>query len=154
MDRRTVIAGLIASTYTATCHAEPWPLITKEDVDQDRSTGRVATPQAQIVKGAPTITVDEPDPKKSIRSPVAIRIKFEAHDGAKINPQTFKVIYGFGFIGLDITDRIRSHANVAPSGISADDAQIPSGQHKITIQVADDNEPPRMGVQTFEFTVL
>jgi hypothetical protein len=78
-----------------------------------------------------------------------IRIRFQAQTGAAINPGSCRVKYGW--LGIDITDRLVAHAKIGASGISADYAEIPAGAYMITLQIADDLG--RVGTRTFEFTV-
>jgi len=94
--------------------------------------------------------VEQPDTTKPIKSPVAIRASFHPHGGATIVLTSFKVTYGS--LGIDITSRIVTHAKLNESGISAENAQLPSGHHKIAVQIADDKG--RVGIESFEFTVV
>jgi hypothetical protein len=100
---------------------------------------------------APTITVAKPDHSAPIQPPVDIDVHFTAAQGATINIATLKILYGF--LKLDITQRILQAPGVQVSseGLKASGAQLPSGSHKLFIQVADNLG--RTGRQPVEFTV-
>jgi hypothetical protein len=55
-------------------------------------------------KGSPKISIDKP----SVSSPTNIEISFKADDGAEIDVESLEVLYGW--LSLNITDRIREHA--------------------------------------------
>jgi hypothetical protein len=100
---------------------------------------------------APTITVVKPDHSAPIQPPVDIDVHFTPAQGATINIATLKILYGF--LKLDITQRILQAPGVQVSagGLKASGAQLPSGSHKLFIQVADNLG--RTGRQPVEFTV-
>ena len=54
----------------------------------------------------------------------------------QIDPASFKVLYG-GF-KLDITSRITKFVKVTKDGFAMDNAQIPAGKHRLTLQVQDE----------------
>jgi hypothetical protein len=83
-----------------------------------------------------------------IRPPVTIRISFLPKAGATIETASFHATYGW----FDITKRILEHAHISRSGLLANNVNIPAGHHKVTLQIADNMQ--RVGVRTFEFTVL
>lgn len=154
MHRRTLILGAIASSYVSVSRADSWPLITAEEFAREKSTPQteVISPSVSRTLGpsAPTITVEQPDTTKPIKSPVTIRASFHPHAGAAIDLDSFRVTYGS--MGLDITSRIVAHAKLNAAGISADNAQLPAGHHRITVQIADDKGS--VGVRNFEFTIV
>jgi len=153
MHRRAVILGVIASSYAAVSRADSWFLITEDEFQRERLAPptQSAPPSAtRTLAPSPTITVEQPDTTKPIKSPVTIRASFHPHGGATIVLTSFKVTYGS--LGIDITSRIVTHAKLNESGISAENAQLPSGHHKIAVQIADDKG--RVGIESFEFTVV
>jgi hypothetical protein len=97
--------------------------------------------------------VQEPDQNQPITSPVTIRVSFQPQDNAGIDLTTFRVTY-YGLFGIpiDITSRILEHAELSDSGIYAKDAELPSGHHRVTVEIADGMG--RVGAQPFEFTVV
>jgi hypothetical protein len=151
VDRRSLIFGLLAVTYVNPCRAAAWTLISKEEFEQDSAAPRFRgfiAPSTQA--GAPIIEVDQPDETKSINVPVTIRLRFRPQAGAIIDLTSFRATYGW--LGIDITQRILEHAQVNTSGLVANGADIPAGHHKVTLQVADNMH--RVGMRTFEFTVI
>jgi hypothetical protein len=155
MHRRTFIFGplaLYATIYATICRAATWALITKEEFEQSlaatqplsRSIERSRSPDA------PTIEVAQPDATKPIKPPVTIHVRFRPKEGATIDVTSFRVTYGS--LGIDITNRIIQHAHVSASGLVANNADVPAGHHRVTLQIADNMH--RVGVRTFEFTVL
>jgi hypothetical protein len=51
-------------------------------------------------------------------------------------PSTFRVLYGL--MKIDLTDRLKKHTTVTETGVIVDQAQVPAGQHRLILQVADD----------------
>jgi hypothetical protein len=99
---------------------------------------------------APTITVVKPD-HAAIQPPVDIEVRFAAVPGATVNISTLKILYGF--LKLDVTQRILKApgVEVSAAGLKASGAQLPPGNHKLLIEVADNLG--RMGQQSVEFSV-
>jgi len=63
--------------------------------------------------------------------------------------QSFQALYGF--FNIDITSRLLEHAKVTADGLVAENVNIPAGEHRVTLEIAD-NEG-RVGTRTFKFTV-
>ena len=115
-----------------------------------------ATPGAAVTLraadfDAPTITVIKPDRSAPIQPPVDIDVHFKAAEGGSVNIASLKIMYGF--LKLDITKRILNApgVQVSAAGLKASGAQLPSGSHKLAIEVADNIG--RTGRQPLEFTV-
>ena len=139
MQRRIFIAGLGITTLGLSApSAIAWELVSTEEERQED----LITP--------PTIEVIQPDPAKPISGPVTIQLAFRTQPGASIVPSTFEATYGF--LGLDITARLLQHAKLTPQGITAEDVSIPSGQHSITLSVAD--SLGRIAKRTFQVRVV
>ena len=98
---------------------------------------------------APRIALLAPSLSASVNSPTPIRMRFEASAPAVIRPETFRVRYGA--LRLDITDRITAVAKVGGQGIDVDEVRLPSGSHKLVVQIAD--SLGRAAEQSFQFTV-
>lgn len=100
---------------------------------------------------APTITVVKPDHSAPVKPPVDIDVAFKPSQGSTVNVSSLKILYGF--LRLDITDRILKAPGVAVSatGLKASGAQLPSGSHKLLIEIADNLG--RVGRQPVEFVV-
>jgi hypothetical protein len=156
MYRRTFILAYLsawAACFSIVSRAAAWELITQEELKLENSHPHpAAAPKQTGQPGAPTIEVKQPDISKPVKAPVSIKILFNPQIGAAINPKSFRATYGW--LGIDITDRILAHAQINSSGLTADNADIPPGQYRVTLQIADNQNPPRVGVQTISFTVV
>jgi hypothetical protein len=87
---------------------------------------------------SPLITINSPLVTSELYSPIRIEINFKAPDDAIIQTDSLKVMYGW--LNLDITDRIREHAQISHSGILAENVELPVGKHNITIEIMDTKE--------------
>jgi hypothetical protein len=122
---------------------------------QSELTARAKPGAALVIRSAdlnaPSITVVKPDRNLPIQPPVDIDVRFKAAEGATVNVSSLKIKYGF--LGLDITQRILQAPGVQVSadGLRASGARLPSGSHKLLIEIADNYG--RTGRQPLEFTV-
>ena len=152
MRRRVFLCGLLVacSTLCAGIRCSPaWELVTRNEIKRESTTrhNRAATAAAQA--GAPIITLEEPNLNQRITPPVTLRMTFRPQGGATIDPRTFRATYGW--LGIDITRHIIAHAKLTPSGLVANNASVPAGSYRVTLQIADNRH--RVGRRTFEFTV-
>jgi len=81
-------------------------------------------------------------------TPLAIELSFLAAD-APIVPDSFRAYYGN--LKLNITDRIVKKVKVLAEGLRIEDAEIPSGQHRILLIIED--AKGRRGERELKFTV-
>ena len=149
-------AGIITTT-AVTSAADPggFELVSAREYQSELSL-RSGAPGASLMLraadfDAPTITVVKPDHAAPIEPPVDIDVRFQAAQGANVNAASLKISYGF--LHLDITQRILQApgVRVSGSGLQAGGARLPSGSHKLVIEVADN--VGRTGRQKLEFTV-
>jgi hypothetical protein len=88
---------------------------------------------------APAIVLRSPDDGGTYASPLPIDIGFEPGHGAAIDLDTLKITVvthtAIGDFTFDITDAIGPY--VSAGGIHAPAAKIPTGEHTVTISVAD-----------------
>jgi hypothetical protein len=150
MHRRSLILGLISSPYFGIGRANAWQLVTRQQSQRENTAPHHQTVSTPTRSGAPTITIQEPDITRPISLPVDIRVRFQAAANARIAVNSLRVRYGF--LGIDVTRRILAHARPTPSGMFVRGAELPSGRHRVTIQIADDMG--RVGSRSFEFTVV
>jgi hypothetical protein len=149
--RRTLILGTVASSWIIVTRAKAWSLITKEEYEREKAAPHPDVQAPAVAQaGAPTIDVDQPDASRPVRPPVTIRISFHPAQGSTIDVKSFRATYGF--LGIDITQRILDNAQLTASGLFANDAQLPPGQYKVTLQIADNLH--RVGTRTIEFSVV
>ena len=150
MRRSVFIFGLLATYSTlcaSICPSAAWELVTRGEVKRESAaTHHKAAPTA-AQHGAPIITVEEPNLKRQITTPLTLRIIFRPQGGATIEPRTFRVRYGW----LDITHHIVAHAKLSASGLVANNANVPAGSYNVTLRIADNRH--RVGMRTFAFTV-
>jgi len=86
---------------------------------------------------APGIRVLTPNaPGTPVAAPLRIEVAFTPTPGTRIVPSTFRVLYGL--LKIDLTERLRQHATVTETGVVVDRAVVPDGQHRLILQVADD----------------
>jgi hypothetical protein len=150
MYRRNLIVGVIASACFGIRRASAWPLVTRQQAQRENTAPHRQTAPAPTRSGAPTIMIEEPDITRPVRSPVNIRIRFQAAANARIEVSTLRVRYGR--LGIDLTRRILAHARPTPSGVFVEDAELPRGRHRVTIQIADNMG--RVGSKSFDFNVV
>ena len=80
----------------------------------------------------------EPVADLKVKAPFAITVLFKNQADAQIDPSTFKVMYGA--FKINITDRITKFVKVTKDGFSLENAQIPVGKHRLTLQVQDEKQ--------------
>ena len=88
----------------------------------------------------PLIDILKPEPVSDlkVKAPFAIAVQFKSQADAAIDPTTFKVMYGA--FKIDITSRITKFVKVTQEGFSLENAQIPVGRHRLTLQVQDEKQ--------------
>lgn len=85
-----------------------------------------------ITRG-PTVRVLAPA-SSALASPFDMKVRFEPHGGAAIEPTSVKVIY-LKSPTIDLTERVKPY--ITASGIDMGKAEVPPGQHPIRIEVED-----------------
>lgn len=90
-------------------------------------------------KDGPAILLLAPKEGGTYLSPIGIEIAFEPEQGTTVDLETLKVTVvsktAIGVFELDITEDIADYAS--QKGINAPKAEIPAGEHVVTIRVAD-----------------
>ena len=100
-------------------------------------------------KNLPEITVLQPVIDTTITSPTNIQLSFKATEGSKIVLDSLKFLYGW--LGFDITNRIKRNAKITLSGLLANNVTLPKGDHVIIIKIGDTKG--RTNEKEIEFTV-
>lgn len=135
-----MICAAVLGSALASAAAGGFQLLTTREY-QSELAARAAPGAEFVIRGAdfnaPIITVVKPDAKGPITPPVDIDVRFQPAAGATVNIGSLKIMYGF--LKLDITDRILKApgVQVSPAGLRASGAKLPSGSHKLLIEVAD-----------------
>lgn len=121
-------------------------LITPEEAALPPPKGAVATERRGITRGP---KVDVVTGTGELRSPMRFKLKFEPHGGAKIDPDSVKVIY-LRTPNVDLTSRVRSF--VQPTGIDMPEVELPAGEHMVRVDVKDSDG--RIGTTSFVLKVV
>lgn len=120
--------------------ASAWDLVSADEVARDRQALVAHGNEApgfhkSFTMGAPLIEVRQPTRLDGVKPPFPIQLNFKASNGAEPDLKSFHVFYGF--LKLDITARLLEKARLTPDGLALDDAAIPSGSHRLRIQLKD-----------------
>ena len=86
----------------------------------------------------PAAGLSSPAPGLKVKAPFAITVQFVGQADSPIDPATFQVFYGA--LKIDITSRITRFVKVTKEGFSLENAQIPSGKHRVSLQVQDEEQ--------------
>ena len=140
---------LLAWLGACNCASAQVLLVTQEEAQASRSAPPQLTPKALPGPGSPTITLQAPDLRQAVASPLSVKLRFHSTAPAVILPQTFRVLYGV--FRLDITDRITASTVVTPAGLEVPEAQLPAGSHTLLVEVQD--SAGRQGRRWFKFEV-
>ena len=140
---RIAIACAALLMLATNSRAETFELITAAEATSEAQAIAAAPPETRtrgvpVVKpGQPAIRIVSPAaPGTAVAAPVRIELAFKPAPGARIVPSSFRVLYGL--LKIDLTDRLKKHATVSETGVIVDQAQVPAGQHRLLLQVADD----------------
>jgi len=97
-----------------------------------RMERRLIVPESNIP--GPELQVIAPKIEKTYSSPLKIQVKFVPRDGTQVDLSSLKVEC-LKFLSINITDRIKEYVNNL--GINVENADLPSGTHKIRITLGD-----------------
>ena len=70
-----------------------------------------------------------------LKNPFKMEVLFKPQQGASLDFTSFKALYGF--LKLDITDRLLKEATKTPTGIRLANVDVPSGRHKLLLSIKD-----------------
>jgi len=127
----------------------PW-LISEAELRQERATPAPPSPKFSASPGAPRLELLQPKPgPDTLASPFDIQLRWNAEGEARIEPQTLRIRYGW--MGLDITQRVLAQAEVTAEGLRIRKAALPNGEHKLAVEIADSLQ--RVGRRQFEVKV-
>lgn len=140
---RTALCCLALLTVSAASRAEGFELITADEA-QAEAQAAAAAPREVRTRGLPVVRPGQPAIEmvtpavagSAVNAPVRIEAAFKPAPGTRIVPSTFRVLYGL--LKIDLTDRMKKHATITERGVVVDQAQVPAGQHRLILQVADD----------------
>lgn len=141
-----VVLCLLPATLAAQTAA--WRLVTPAEEQRDNVAPDVPAPPDR--PPPPTITLVRPDISQPIRNPVTIEVQFSPGLGSSVDMNSFNATYGR--LGINITRRLLDHAVVTPGGLAAADVELPSGDHRVTLSIADMSG--RTASKTIRFSVV
>lgn len=125
-------------------------LISDAEWQQEQATPEPPRPKFSPTPGAPRLELLQPKPgPETLASPFDIQLRWNAEGEARIEPQTLRIRYGW--MGLDITQRVLAQAEVTSEGLRIRKAALPSGEHKLAVEIADSLQ--RVGRRQFEVKV-
>jgi len=142
--RGLTLAATLAAAGSAWAQAVPtFDLVTAAEAGQaakaEAEAPGIITPRQVPAPrpNAPGIKVVTPVAAGTpVAAPLRIEVAFTPQPGSRIVPSSFRVLYGL--LKIDLTERLRQHATVSESGVVVDRANVPDGQHRLFLQVADD----------------
>ena len=85
---------------------------------------------------APKISVQSPSSGR-LGGTFTLKASFTAKTGAKVRPDSLRLLYRTPVGWFDITDRVLATANVTATGITSQPLKLPAGQHKLRLSVQD-----------------
>lgn len=147
---KSTIAAACVALFGATCWAQAAPLaespdggwlVSPAEAKQFRGEeGYNELPALRPRAVLPSIDILRPEPASDlkVKAPFAITVQFKGLMDAPIDPASFKVMYGA--LRVDITQRITKYVQVTAAGFSLDNAQIPVGKHRLTLQIKDEKQ--------------
>lgn len=135
MMRKTLL-GLVAAGLLSSGAAQATQLITEDEAKLPPPKGAVATDRRGILRG-PKVEVVSPSDAAS--SPLRLQLKFESFGGAKIDPDSVKVIF-LRSPNVDLTARVKPF--IQADGINMQDAELPPGEYLVRVDIKDSDGRP------------
>jgi hypothetical protein len=121
----TVMLAMLANV------AQALPLISEHEAKLPEASSR----QTRAISRGPGIRVESPNlDEETVKSPFNLKVAFKPHGGAKINPNSIKVIY-LKTPAVDLLDRLKP--GISNSGIDFTNAEVPVGKHRIQVILED-----------------
>ena len=148
MKKRLIPVRLIVLTSILTLLpslASAVQLITNEEAKLPAAAKLTA--RGGLTRG-PSIKVLSPADSK-VKIPFDMKLIFEPHGGAKIDPDSVKMTYLKSPL-VDLTDRIKPY--ISANGIDMAKVEAPPGEHHLKVQVTDSKG--RVGSTIVNFVVM
>jgi hypothetical protein len=124
-------AGLMVS---GGAHASQ--LITEEEAKLPPPKGAIAADRRGILRGP---KVEFTSPEDAVHSPLHLQLKFQAFGGARIDPESVKVIF-LRTPNVDLTPRVKPF--IQAGGIDMPDTEVPPGEYMVRVDVKDSDGRP------------
>ena len=129
-------SGLVAAGLLISGPARATQLITDEEAKLPPPKGAIATDRRGILRGP---KVEVVSPGEAVHSPLRLQLKFESFGGAKIDPDSVKVIY-LRTPNVDLTPRIKPF--IQADGIDMPEAELPPGEYMVRVDIKDSDGRP------------
>lgn len=139
-----VLLGLVAAGLSFSTPSRATLLITEEEAKLPPPKGAVAVDQRGILRGP---KVEFVSPGGSASSPLRLVLKFQSYGGARIDPDSVKVIF-LRSPNVDLTPRVKPF--VAADGINMQDAELPPGEYTVRVDIKDSDGRPGTTVFTLK----
>lgn len=154
MKKNKLLAILFLSTIVNSTTLHAFDLITKDEYKQFSGHKNDKQKKAKFrsissEENSPNIAVEQPIIGTKINSPTDIKLSFKASTNTKIDIDSLQFLYGW--LSLDITDRIKNNATITAYGLSAANVTLPTGDHVITVKISDSEG--RTTEKEIEFTI-
>ena len=137
-----VAAGmlLVSAVHAQTASSAAWLIAPDEAVQYQGEAGYLAQPSLRARAAMPQIDILQPEvlPDSKLKAPFSIAVAFRPQADARIDPASFKVYYGA--LKFDITSRLAQYTQINAAGFKLDNANIPKGRHRLTLQIQDDKQ--------------
>jgi hypothetical protein len=129
-------ALILFFAVTLTAQVSAFELVSQSEYLASEAQEKLIPPfNARSIPSDPVIEVRSPSLTAPIKAPVGIDLRFLTSGAAKINWDSLKILYGA--FKLDITERVKKEAKMVGDGMQIASANLPSGDHKLVIQVAN-----------------
>lgn len=132
-----VCACLLVTANAQAMAQDNWLVNPAEAVQFQGEAGFLAQPGLRPRAAMPLIDILQPEalPDVKVKSPLAIAVAFRPQLDAHIDVSSFKVLYGG--LKFDITSRLAQYTRISEEGFKLENANIPKGKHRLTLQIQD-----------------
>jgi hypothetical protein len=127
----------LACVATPVLAQDNWLVNADEALKFEGEAGFMAQPGLRARSVMPLIDILQPEsvPDGKLKAPFAIAVAFRPQNDAAIDVTSFKVLYGG--LKFDITSRLAQYTHITADGFKLDNANIPKGKHRLTLQIQD-----------------
>ena len=143
MMRKTLLV-LVAAGLLSSGAAQATQLITEEEAKLPPPKGAITTDRRGILRGP---KVEVVSPSDAVSSPLRLQLKFESFGGAKIDPDSVKVIF-LRSPNVDLTSRVKPF--IQADGIIMQDAELPPGEYMVRVDIKDSDGRPGTAMFTLK----
>lgn len=142
---RKKLIGAVAAGLLMSGVVQATQLITEEEAKLPPPKGAIAAERRGILRGPKVEVISSGN---VVSSPMRLQVKFESFGGAKIDPETVKVIF-LRTPNVDLTPRVKPF--IQPDGINMQDAELPPGEYMVRVDIKDSDGRP--GTASFTLKV-